>query len=99
MIPLASDSKGISFSVRVVPRTGRTEIAGVREDALLVRIAAAPVEGAANDALVSCLADGLRVPRRHITIVAGLKSRGKRVSISGVTAEQLAQKLFAILHA
>lgn len=43
---------GVSVTVRVTPRAGRTGIAGVRDDVLLVKLAAAPVDGAANEALV-----------------------------------------------
>ena len=56
MIPLAETPAGVSFRVRVVPRAGRTGVAGTRGDALLVRLAAAPVDGAANDALIAMLA-------------------------------------------
>ena len=77
------------LAVRVIPRARKDAIAGVREDALLVRLAAPPVEGAANDALVELLARGLRVPRRAIRIVSGERSRRKRVAVDGVTAAQV----------
>jgi uncharacterized protein (TIGR00251 family) len=63
--------------VRVIPRAGRTEIAGVRDGAVLVRLAAAPVEGAANAELIDLLARILRIPKRDITIVSGERSRSK----------------------
>jgi uncharacterized protein (TIGR00251 family) len=73
----------VVIDVRVIPRARRTEVAGEREGALLVRLAAPPVEGAANDALVAFLADALDLPRRNIRIVAGERSRHKRVAIAG----------------
>jgi uncharacterized protein len=54
-----------------------------------VRIAAPPVEGAANDALIEYFADALRVPRRAIRILSGDRGRQKRVAIAGVTADRI----------
>jgi uncharacterized protein len=78
---------GVEIAVRVIPRARKSEIAGSRGDALLVRLAAPPVAGAANAALVSYLAERLNLPARAIQIVAGDKSRDKRVRISGMRAE------------
>ncbi len=76
---------GVELDVRVIPRARRTEAAGIRDDAMLVRVAAPPVEQAANDALVAFFADALHVPRRAVRIVAGEHARRKRVAIDGVT--------------
>jgi uncharacterized protein (TIGR00251 family) len=73
--------------VRVIPRAGRSGFAGLRDDALLVRLAAAPVDGAANDELIALIAKTLRIPKRDITIVAGERSRSKRVRVAGVSRE------------
>lgn len=81
----------------MIPRAGRDAIAGVRQGALLVRLAAAPVDGAANEALVRVLADGLDLPRRSVTIVSGERARDKRVRIAGLTAAVLNERLSAIL--
>ena len=59
---------------------------GTRGDAILIRLAAAPVDGAANDALIAFLADTLDIPRRDITLVSGERSRDKRVRIAGMNA-------------
>jgi uncharacterized protein (TIGR00251 family) len=99
MVPLAPGAAGVTLAVRVVPRAGRTTVAGVRGDALLVRLAAAPVDGAANDALVAFLAEIFDVPRRDITLVAGHTSRDKRIAIARLTEAQLASRLDAILDA
>ena len=77
------------LAIRVIPRARKHEIAGTREGALLVRLAAPPVEGAANDALMEWLADRLGVPRRAVRIVSGVRSRTKRVAVSGVTAARV----------
>ena len=56
---------------------------------MVVRLAAPPVEGAANDALIEFLADRLHVARRAVRIVSGERGRQKRVAVSGVTAERV----------
>ena len=63
---------------------------GVRDDALLVRLAAAPVDGAANAELIAVLAEAFGVPRRAVTLVAGERSRLKRVRITGIDAGAVA---------
>lgn len=77
---------GIEIDVRVIPRAGRSGLAGTREGALLVRLTAPPVEGAANEELIEVLAKTLGVPKRAVSIVAGDRSRQKRVRIIGVHA-------------
>lgn len=77
---------GVVLSVRVVPRAGRAGLAGIRDDALLVRLGAAPVDGAANAELVETLAEAFGVPRRAVSIVSGGRARLKRVRIDGVSA-------------
>jgi uncharacterized protein (TIGR00251 family) len=65
----------------------------VRHDALVVRLAAPPVEGAANDALIELLAERLGVGRRDVRIVSGDRGRQKRVSIAGVSAAHVLRAL------
>jgi uncharacterized protein (TIGR00251 family) len=77
------------LDVRVIPRAKRNEIAGTRDGVLLLRVAAPPVEGAANDAVVELLSSALHVPPKNIRIVGGERSRRKRVAIDGVTADQV----------
>jgi uncharacterized protein YggU (UPF0235/DUF167 family) len=62
---------------------------------LLVKLAAAPVDGAADGALVAVLAKALDLPKRAIRIVSGERSRAKRVAIEGMTLGQVAEKLQA----
>ncbi len=72
------------IDVRVIPRAPRTRVDGTRGGAILIRLAAPPVDGAANDALIAFLSETLALPRRGITLVAGEKSRDKRVRIEGL---------------
>jgi uncharacterized protein len=87
----------VAFTVRVIPRAGRTAIAGVRGESLLVRLAAAPVDGAANDALVRVLAGALGCAPRDVTITAGLTSRTKRVAVAGLDAATVGARLSGIV--
>lgn len=79
--------------MRVVPRARKSAIAGVHDDALLVRLAAPPVDGAANDTLVEFFADRLHLPRHAVRIVSGLRSRKKRIALAGVTAAFVRESL------
>jgi uncharacterized protein (TIGR00251 family) len=74
----------VRLRVHVQPRASRTELAGQHGDALKVRVAAPPVDGAANEALVRFLAERLGVSRGAVTVEAGGASRGKVVRIAGV---------------
>ena len=79
-------SKGrVRLSVRVQPRATRSEIVGVHGDALKVRLAAPPVDGAANEELVQLFSRTFAVARRSVRILAGEHSRSKIVEIDGVT--------------
>lgn len=97
MFAPAPHPRGAVLTIRAVPRAGRSGIAGTRGDALLVRIAAAPVDGAANDELIALLARALDLPRRQIRVIAGERARDKRVLIEGVSPQSLASRLSAIL--
>jgi uncharacterized protein (TIGR00251 family) len=73
---------GSELSIYVTPRAGRSEVAGEREGALWLKLAAPPVEGAANEALIALLARRLEVPRSALQLVAGATGRRKRVRIA-----------------
>lgn len=79
----------VRFAVRVRPRAARTEVGGTHGDALVVRLTAPPVDGAANEALVAALAGRLGVPRGAVRIVSGATARVKVVEVVGVDAAQV----------
>jgi len=83
------------IAVRVIPRAGKSGLAGRRGDAYVVRVTAPPVEGAANAELVEVLAEALGVPRRQVAIVGGERSRQKSVRVSGIDAATLQSRLTA----
>lgn len=71
----------ILVEIKVVPGAARTMIAGLRDGALLVRVAAPPEKGKANTELVECLASSLGLPKSAVELVSGALSRRKRVSL------------------
>ena len=81
------------IAVRLTPRGGRDAIEGVDEAGeLRVRVAAAPVDGAANRSLLKLLAKALGVPRSAIRLEAGETSRHKRLAVEGLAAADLAAR-------
>jgi hypothetical protein len=79
----------IHLGVRVIPRSSKPGIAGVRDGALLVRLQSPPVEGAANEELIRLMASAFGVARREVSIVSGEHSKLKRVAIAALNDEQL----------
>jgi uncharacterized protein (TIGR00251 family) len=75
----------VRFAVHVQPRASRSEIVGMHGDAMKVRLAAPPVDGAANEALVELIAESLGVARRAVRIASGASSRAKTVEVEGVS--------------
>jgi hypothetical protein len=90
---IQSTPGGVLLNVRVIPRAGRSGLAGTRDNALLVRLNAPPVEGAANAELLDVLAEILDVPKRALTIVSGERSRSKRVLVSGVDTAAVERRI------
>jgi len=73
----------------VIPRASKPGIAGTREGALLVRLQSPPIEGAANSELVELMASTFGVAKRDVAIVAGERSKLKRVAISTLDRSQV----------
>jgi uncharacterized protein (TIGR00251 family) len=90
---LEAVANGVVITVRVIPRAGKSAVAGTRGDALLVRLRAAPIEGAANEELIEVIATRLGVPNRAVEIISGGRSRSKRVQVSGVDVESASRML------
>jgi uncharacterized protein len=84
---------GVTFSVRVVPRSSRNQIVSVESGALKIKLTAPPVEGAANAALIEFVAEWLGVRRGAVSIVSGDRARNKLVQVNGVTREKVLAKV------
>lgn len=81
--------------VHVVPRARRTEVSGRHGGIVKIKLAAPPVDGAANDELIRFVAKCVGVPRSAVTIASGATSRRKTIAVDGVTPSTLAQALLS----
>ena len=79
----------VTFFVRVVPRASKSEIVGLHGGALKVRIAAPPVDGAANAELIKLLAKQFGVSRSEVEIIGGQTSKTKHIRIGGISAQEI----------
>ena len=86
-------SRTVRFAVYAQPRASRTEVAGEHGDALKIRLAAPPVEGAANAELLSFLAKRLGVSKSAVRLLKGERGRQKLVEVEGLDPEELASRL------
>ncbi len=84
---------GAILTVHIQPKASTTECVGIHGDALKNRVAAPPVDGAANDALIRFLARTLSLPLAAVCIESGTGGRHKRVRLRGVTAERVFARL------
>lgn len=86
---------GVRLAVQVQPNARKTEVLGLLDGALKIKLQAQPVEGKANEALVRWLADALKVPKSAVTVTHGHSARRKLLEIraGGVTPESLARLL------
>ncbi|MEY3202267.1 MAG: hypothetical protein RIR70_1817 [Pseudomonadota bacterium] len=90
---LREDAEGISLSLHIQPGAKATEIVGLHGQALKIRLAAPPVEGRANEALIDFIATCLGVPRSTVRLTSGASSRAKRLKVSGLGAACVFEKL------
>jgi hypothetical protein len=79
----------LTFSVRVIPRSSRSEMVGEFDGALKIKLNSPPVDGAANAELIKLLAKEFGVSKAQIEIVSGHASKSKQVKISGANADVL----------
>jgi uncharacterized protein (TIGR00251 family) len=93
LIDYSEKDGALTFKVQVVPRAARSGIVGEHNNSLRVRLAAPPVEGAANEELVRLLARGFRVSRSEIEIMAGHTSKIKQVRVQGAAVAKLRELL------
>ena len=85
---------GIIFTVKAVPGSSRTCIAGLLGEMLKVKLAAPAEKGKANQALIVLLSDTLGIKKNNIKIVSGTTNPVKRIQISGLKSDDIKSKLF-----
>lgn len=86
---LTEDSGGCTLSVKATPRASKTEVCGVENGCLRIRLQAPPVDGKANAVLCEFLAETLSIPKRRVTLAAGATARLKRIRIEGLAAAEV----------
>jgi uncharacterized protein (TIGR00251 family) len=79
---------GVRLAFHVQPNARKTEAVGLHDDALKLKLAAPPVDGKANEALVKFLSESLGVPRSAVTLTHGHTARRKLFEVRGVSQEQ-----------
>ena len=89
MINYSENGDSVTFNVRVVPRASRSEVVGELNGDLKVRIAAPPVDGAANEEVVKLIAKVFGRPRSDVILLTGHTSKVKRVRVDGGSATRL----------
>jgi hypothetical protein len=93
LIKYSENEDGLSFQVQVVPQASRSEIVGEHDQALRVRLAAPPVDGAANEELVRLLSKALGLSKSDIEIRSGHASKRKQVTVRRLTYQDLSKLL------
>jgi uncharacterized protein (TIGR00251 family) len=93
VIWLREGNDGVVLSLHIQPGARKTEISGIHGNALKIRLAAPPVDGKANDALLAFLARTLGLPKSRVLLVSGQTSRSKRVAVTGLSSAEIASRL------
>ena len=83
---LRVDGDDVILNLHIQPGAKKTEVVGLHGDALKIRLAAPPVDGKANEALLAFIAAKFGVGKTAVALVSGQTSRTKRVRIGGVSA-------------
>ena len=89
MIGLREEADGVSFEVRVQPRSSKTEICGIHDGALRVRLKSPPVDGAANRQCIELLSRKMKIPKRAVRIASGANARRKRLKVLGMSMKEV----------
>jgi uncharacterized protein (TIGR00251 family) len=84
---------GIILTVKVVPGSSKTALAGLLEGKLKIKVACPPEKGKANDCLIDFLAEKLKIKRRDLIIVSGQTNPVKRIKITGLSPDELLDRL------
>ena len=89
MIGLREEADGVSFEVRVQPRSSKMEICGIHDGALRVRLTSPPVDGAANRQCIELLSRKMKIPKRAVRIASGANARRKRLKVLGMSMKEV----------
>jgi len=90
---LSETATGVRVDVEVKVRASQSRVLGIKADRLSVALAAPPVDGAANAALIETLAEHFDLPRRQVQLIAGERSRRKVVELTGLSKSALLARI------
>lgn len=93
MACVSAGATEIRLAIYVQPRSARSRVAGLRGDRLKVQVAAPPVDGAANEAVIAVISEWLDVPRRTVRIARGESSRQKVVAVEAARPDEMARRI------
>ncbi|MGA2914874.1 MAG: DUF167 domain-containing protein [Sedimentisphaerales bacterium] len=96
-IKITCGQNAVFFSVKVIPASSRTGLAGVQNGIIRIKLSAAPEKGKANQALIEFLADLLGVKKKIITITSGLTTKVKQIAVEQETSQAIIEKLRSVL--
>lgn len=91
---IKAQNGGVLLTLHIQPGAKATEVAGIHGEALKIRLAAPPVDGKANAALLAFIAKTLKLPKNQVTLVSGETSRAKRVQVAAGNLEEIRSTLF-----
>lgn len=93
MVAINNGPGGVSFTIKVQPRAKKNAITGEVGDVLKLSLTAPPLDGKANEACVEFFANLLKVQRSSVTIASGHNNRRKAICVTGLSAEELRDRL------
>jgi hypothetical protein len=95
---LRDSAEGVVLTLKVIPRSSITALAGIQAEALKLKVTAPPVDSAANAEVIRFLAEILDVPRGTVQLLRGATSRHKQVRVLGLSASRALQRLKPLLQ-
>jgi uncharacterized protein (TIGR00251 family) len=88
---------GCILNARIHPGGRRNAVTGIHAEALKISLTTPPVDGRANEALISFVAEALRLPKARVTLLTGVTSRSKTLQITGKSAAEVQAALLPII--
>ena len=87
------NKNNLTINIYVVPRSSRSEIVGIYNNYLKIKLKSPPVDNAANEELIRFLADALKIPKKNIEIISGFKQKKKTISVNNTDTKNIFLKL------
>lgn len=90
---LRQTKEGVELSLHILPNAPRSQIVGLHNGCLKLKIKAPPIDGKANEAIVEFFSEFLKIPKSQISFGRGAKSKSKTIVIHGIPLEELQSRL------